>query len=259
MEGLIIALTLPLLGTMTGAAFVFFMKHEMPALVQKSLLGFASGVMVAASVWSLLIPGMELSGGEGWVKVMPVAAGFLCGIGFLLAIDYLTPHLHIGGAAPEGPRSRLSRTAMLSLAVTIHNLPEGMAVGVVIAGAMQGEAGITAAGAMAMSLGIAIQNIPEGAIISMPLRAEGMKKGRAFCGGVLSGVVEPIGAVLTILAAQLVVPALPYLLSFAAGAMLYVVVEELIPEMSQGDHSNIGTVFFAVGFSLMMVLDVALG
>ena len=171
MEGLIIALTLPLLGTMTGAAFVFFMKHEMPALVQKSLLGFASGVMVAASVWSLLIPGMELSGGEGWVKVMPVAAGFLCGIGFLLAIDYLTPHLHIGGAAPEGPRSRLSRTAMLSLAVTIHTLPEGMAVGVVIAGAMQGEAGITAAGAMAMSLGIAIQNIPEGAIISMPLRA----------------------------------------------------------------------------------------
>ena len=158
MEGLIIALTLPLLGTMTGAAFVFFMKHEMPALVQKSLLGFASGVMVAASVWSLLIPGMEMSGGEGWVKVMPVATGFLCGIGFLLAIDYLTPHLHIGGAAPEGPRSRLSRTAMLSLAVTIHNLPEGMAVGVVIAGAMQGEAGITAAGAMAMSLGIAIQN-----------------------------------------------------------------------------------------------------
>lgn len=259
MEGLIIALTLPLLGTMTGASFVFFMKHEMPALVQKSLLGFASGVMVAASVWSLLIPGMELSGGEGWVKVMPVAAGFLCGIGFLLAIDYLTPHLHIGGAAPEGPRSRLSRTAMLSLAVTIHNLPEGMAVGVVIAGAMQGEAGITAAGAMAMSLGIAIQNIPEGAIISMPLRAEGNSRMRSFAIGSLSGVVEPIGAAAVILLASAVAPVMPYLLAFAAGAMIYVVVEELIPEASEGSHSNLGTIGFAIGFTLMMMLDVVLG
>ena len=249
MEGLIIALTLPLLGTMTGAAFVFFMKHEMPALVQKSLLGFASGVMVAASVWSLLIPGMELSGGEGWVKVMPVAAGFLCGIGFLLAIDYLTPHLHIGGAAPEGPRSRLSRTAMLSLAVTIHNL----------AGAMQGEAGITAAGAMAMSLGIAIQNIPEGAIISMPLRAEGNSRTRSFAIGSLSGVVEPIGAAAVILLASAVAPVMPYLLAFAAGAMIYVVVEELIPEASEGSHSNLGTIGFAIGFTLMMMLDVVLG
>lgn len=259
MEGLIIALTLPLLGTMTGAAFVFFMKHEMPALVQKSLLGFASGVMVAASVWSLLIPGMELSGGDGWVKVMPVAAGFLCGIGFLLAIDYLTPHLHIGGAAPEGPRSRLSRTAMLSLAVTIHNLPEGMAVGVVIAGAMQGEVGITAAGAMAMSLGIAIQNIPEGAIISMPLRAEGNSRMRSFAIGSLSGVVEPIGAAAVILLASAVAPVMPYLLAFAAGAMIYVVVEELIPEASEGSHSNLGTIGFAIGFTLMMMLDVVLG
>ena len=259
MEGLIIALTLPPLGTMTGAAFVFFMKHEMPALVQKSLLGFASGVMVAASVWSLLIPGMELSGGEGWGKVMPVAAGFLCGIGFLLAIDYLTPHLHIGGAAPEGPRSRLSRTAMLSLAVTIHNLPEGMAVGVVIAGAMQGEAGITAAGAMAMSLGIAIQNIPEGAIISMPLRAEGNSRTRSFAIGSLSGVVEPIGAAAVILLASAVAPVMPYLLAFAAGAMIYVVVEELIPEASEGSHSNLGTIGFAIGFTLMMMLDVVLG
>lgn len=235
------------------------MKHEMPALVQKSLLGFASGVMVAASVWSLLIPGMELSGGEGWVKVMPVATGFLCGIGFLLAIDYLTPHLHIGGSAPEGPRSRLSRTAMLSLAVTIHNLPEGMAVGVVIAGAMQGEAGITAAGAMAMSLGIAIQNIPEGAIISMPLRAEGNSRTRSFAIGSLSGVVEPIGAAAVILLASAVAPVMPYLLAFAAGAMIYVVVEELIPEASEGSHSNLGTIGFAIGFTLMMMLDVVLG
>ena len=202
---------------------------------------------------------MELSGGEGWVKVMPVATGFLCGIGFLLAIDYLTPHLHIGGSAPEGPRSRLSRTAMLSLAVTIHNLPEGMAVGVVIAGAMQGEAGITAAGAMAMSLGIAIQNIPEGAIISMPLRAEGNSRTRSFAIGSLSGVVEPIGAAAVILLASAVAPVMPYLLAFAAGAMIYVVVEELIPEASEGSHSNLGTIGFAIGFTLMMMLDVVLG
>lgn len=259
MEGLIIALTLPLLGTMTGAAFVFFMKHEMPSLVQKSLLGFASGVMVAASVWSLLIPGMEMGSGKGWAKVMPVTIGFLCGIAFLLAIDYLTPHLHIGDSKPEGPHSGLSRTAMLSLAVTIHNLPEGMAVGVVIAGALQGDAGISAAGALAMSLGIAIQNIPEGAIISMPLRAEGNSRKRAFAIGTLSGVVEPIGAAAVIVLASAVAPVMPYLLAFAAGAMMYVVVEELIPESSEGEHSNIGTIGFAIGFALMMVLDVVLG
>ena len=259
MEGLIIALTLPLLGTMTGAAFVFFMKHEMPALVQKSLLGFASGVMVAASVWSLLIPGMELSGGEGWVKVMPVATGFLCGIGFLLAIDYLTPHLHIGGAAPEGPRSRLSRTAMLSLAVTIHNLPEGMAVGAVLAGAAEGHVGISTAGALAMSVGIAIQNVPEGAIISMPMRAAGNSRWRSFVIGSLSGAVEPLGGLAVILLTAWLTPAMPYLLAFAAGAMLYVVIEELIPEASTGEHSNMSTVGFALGFVLMMTLDVVLG
>lgn len=259
MEGLIIALTLPLLGTMTGAAFVFFMKHEMPALVQKSLLGFASGVMVAASVWSLLIPGMEMSGGEGWVKVMPVATGFLCGIGFLLAIDYLTPHLHIGGAAPEGPRSRLSRTAMLSLAVTIHNLPEGMAVGAVLAGAAEGHVGISTAGALAMSVGIAIQNVPEGAIISMPMRAAGNSRWRSFVIGSLSGAVEPLGGLAVILLTAWLTPAMPYLLAFAAGAMLYVVIEELIPEASTGEHSNMSTVGFALGFVLMMTLDVVLG
>ena len=215
--------------------------------------------MVAASVWSLLIPAIEQSAELGTLAFLPAAAGFWLGILFLLLLDRLIPHLHLGSDQAEGPKSQLQRTTMMILAVTLHNIPEGMAVGVVYAGYRSGTSQITAAGALALSLGIAIQNFPEGAIISMPLRAEGMKKGRAFLGGVLSGVVEPIGAVLTVLAASLVVPALPYLLSFAAGAMLYVVVEELIPEMSEGKHSNIGTVFFAVGFSLMMVLDVALG
>ena len=256
---MLVGLMIPLLGTMLGSAFVFFMKEEMSVQLQKLLLGFASGVMVAASVWSLLIPAMEMESKGGFWSVVPAAVGFLIGIGFLLLIDELTPHLHFDTDKPEGMRSHLSKTAMLALAVTIHNLPEGMAVGVVFAGAGDSAAHISLASAISLSLGIAIQNIPEGAIISMPLRAEGESKGRAFFGGVLSGVVEPIGAVLTILAAQLVIPALPYLLSFAAGAMLYVVVEELIPEMSQGRHSNLGTVFFAVGFSVMMVLDVALG
>ena len=258
MDGLIIGLLLPFAGTTLGAACVFLMKKQMPDLVQKTLLGFASGVMVAASVWSLLIPSIEMSGTEDATRVIPAVSGFIAGIAFLLLMDRITPHLHLGSPSPEGPHSKLSRTSMLVLAVTLHNIPEGMAVGVVYAGYLSGSAKITAAGALALSLGIAIQNFPEGAIISLPLRAEGMSKGRAFAGGVLSGVVEPIGAVLTILAASLIVPALPYLLSFAAGAMLYVVVEELIPEMSQGTHSNIGTVFFAVGFSLMMALDVAL-
>ena len=256
---IIIGLLIPLLGTMLGSAFVFMMKDEMSARLQKSLLGFASGVMVAASVWSLLIPAMEMKAESGVWSVVPAAIGFLLGIGFLLLIDELTPHLHIGTDKPEGIKSHMSKTAMLALAVTIHNLPEGMAVGVVYAGFLTGNGEITAAGALALSLGIAIQNFPEGAIISMPLRAEGMKKGQAFLSGVLSGIVEPLGTVLTILAAQFVVPALPYLLSFAAGAMLYVVVEELIPEMSAGKHSNIGTVSFALGFSVMMVLDVVLG
>ena len=250
---------IPFFGTSLGAACVFFMKQSLSDRLQRSLTGFAAGVMVAASVWSLLIPSIEQSAALGAFAFVPAAVGFWAGILFLLALDHIIPHLHQNSGQAEGPKSCLQRTTMMVLAVTLHNIPEGMAVGVVYAGYLSGSAQITAAGALALSLGIAIQNFPEGAIISMPLRAEGMGKGRAFWGGVLSGVVEPIGAVLTILAARHIVPALPYLLSFAAGAMLYVVVEELIPEMSQGDHSNIGTVFFAVGFCVMMVLDVALG
>ncbi len=254
-----LGLLIPFLGTTAGAACVFFMKKSLGDLVRRFLAGFAAGVMVAASVWSLLIPAIEQSAELGKLAFFPAFAGFWLGVLFLLALDHLIPHLHVGSTQTEGPKSNLSRTVMMVLAVTLHNIPEGMAVGVMYAGFLSGSAEITAASALALSLGIAIQNFPEGAIISMPLRAEGESKGKAFLGGVLSGVVEPIGAVLTILAAQLVIPALPYLLSFAAGAMLYVVVEELIPEMSQGRHSNLGTVFFAVGFSVMMVLDVALG
>lgn len=250
---------IPFLGTALGAGCVFFMKKSLGDKVQRALIGFASGVMVAASVWSLIIPAIDQSKDLGTLSFLPAAIGFWAGILFLLLLDHIIPHLHQNGTQAEGPKSRLQKTTMMILAVTLHNIPEGMAVGVVYAGYLSGNAEISAAGALALSLGIAIQNFPEGAIISMPLRAEGMKKSKAFFGGVLSGIVEPIGAVLTILAARLVVPALPYLLSFAAGAMLYVVVEELIPEMSQGKHSNIGTVFFAVGFSVMMILDVALG
>ena len=253
-----VGLLIPFLGTTAGAACVFFMKKTLGDLVQRSLAGFAAGVMVAASIWSLLIPAIDQSAHLGKLSFLPAFAGFWCGILFLLALDHLIPHLHVGSEQAEGPKSNLSRTVMMVLAVTLHNIPEGMAVGVIDAGFLSDNPQITAASALALSLGIAIQNFPEGAIISLPLRAEGESKGRAFLGGVFSGVVEPIGAVLTILAAQLVIPALPYLLSFAAGAMLYVVVEELIPEMSQGRHSNLGTVFFAVGFSVMMVLDVAL-
>ena len=249
----------PFFGTSLGAACVFFMKRALSDRLQRILTGFAAGVMVAASVWSLLIPAIEQSAAFGRLAFFPAFAGFWLGILFLLALDHLIPHLHAKSNQAEGPKSQLQRTTMMVLAVTLHNIPEGMAVGVVYAGVLSGGSQITAAAALALSLGIAIQNFPEGAIISMPLRAEGMKKSKAFCCGVLSGVVEPIGAVLTILAARLIVPALPYLLSFAAGAMLYVVVEELISEMSQGTHSNIGTVFFAVGFSIMMMLDVALG
>ncbi len=258
MDGLIIALALPFLGTMLGSAFVFFMKDEMPARLQKALLGFASGVMIAASVWSLIIPGIEMSADMGKWSVMPAAVGLLAGMFFLLLIDKATPHLHMGNSSPEGPRSHLSKVAMLSLAVTIHNFPEGMAVGIVIAGAMQGGEWISAAGAMAMSLGIAIQNIPEGAIISMPMKAAGGSKMKSFVMGTLSGAVEPLGAVIVILLASVMTPILPYLLAFAAGALIYVVIEELIPEASAGEHSDWSTIGFAIGFVLMMVLDVVL-
>ena len=259
METIAIGLFIPLLGTMLGSAFVFFMKDEMPERVQKTLLGFASGVMVAASVWSLLIPAMEMEEAKGAWSVFPASIGFLLGIGFLLMIDELTPHLHIGNDKPEGPRSRLSRTAMLALAVTIHNLPEGMAVGVVFAGAQNGASGLSLASALAVSVGIAIQNIPEGAIISMPMRAAGNSRWRAFWIGSLSGAVEPIGGLAVVLLAALLTPVLPYMLAFAAGAMFYVVVEELIPEASAGKHTNLSTIGFAIGFVLMMVLDVVMG
>ena len=254
-----LGILIPFLGTTLGACCVFFMRRSLGERVQRMLTGFAAGVMVAASVWSLLIPAIEQSEGLGKFAFVPAAVGFWVGILFLLLLDHVIPHLHQNSNEAEGPKGELHRTTMMVLAVTLHNIPEGMAVGVVYAGYLAGSAQISAAGAMALSLGIAIQNFPEGAIISMPLRAEGMGKGRAFLSGMLSGIVEPIGAVLTILAARLIIPALPYLLSFAAGAMLYVVVEELIPEMSQGKHSDIGTIFFAVGFSVMMALDVALG
>ncbi len=259
MTTLLIGLLIPLLGTMLGASFVFFMKRDMPERLQKALLGFASGVMVAASVWSLLIPSIDMSHGEGAMQVVPAAVGFLLGMGFLLLIDELTPHLHVGSSKPEGLKARLSRTAMLALAVTIHNLPEGMAVGVVLAGTQDGKTHISLMGALAMSIGIAIQNIPEGAIISMPMRAAGNSRWRSFLIGSLSGVVEPVGGLLIILLASLFLPAMPYLLAFAAGAMLYVVVEELIPEASNGTHSNLSTIGFALGFVLMMVLDVVMG
>ena len=253
------SLLTPFFGTALGTACVFFLKKGMGDRVQRGLTGFASGVLVAASIWSLLIPAMEQSAGVGGWAFLPAVTGFWAGILFLLGLDHLIPHLHQRSQQAEGPRTQLQRSTMMVLAVTLHNIPEGMAVGVVYAGLLSGEGQITMMAALALSLGIAIQNFPEGAIISMPLRSEGMGKAKAFAGGVLSGVVEPVGALLTILAAGLVVPALPYLLSFAAGAMLYVVVEELIPEMSQGEHSNVGTLAFALGFTLMMALDVALG
>lgn len=250
---------IPFLGTTLGASLVLFCKKEMGILTQKMLQGFAAGVMVAASIWSLLIPAMERSEQMGRFSFVPAVLGFWIGILFLFLLDHLVPHLHRNSNEAEGPQSPLKRTTMLVLAVTLHNIPEGMAVGVVYAGYFSGDTRITAMGALALAIGIAIQNFPEGAIISMPLRSEGVKSGKAFAYGVLSGIVEPIGALLTILLAGLMVPVLPYLLSFAAGAMIYVVVEELIPEMSQGKHSNAGTIFFAVGFTLMMALDVALG
>ena len=256
---LAVGLLLPFLGTTLGAACVFFMKGQMKPLVQKMLLGFASGVMVAASVWSLLIPAMDMSEEMGKYAFIPAAAGFLLGILFLLGMDRAVPHLHMGAECAEGPKCSLKKTTMLVLAVTLHNIPEGMAVGVVFAGMLSQNTEITVAGAFALSVGIAIQNFPEGAIISMPLKSEGTGKRKAFLYGMLSGAVEPVAAVITILLAGFITPVLPYLLSFAAGAMLYVVVEELIPEASEGEHSNIGTIGFAAGFVLMMILDVALG
>lgn len=259
LTNVISGLLIPFAGTTLGSACVFFMKKSLHSGVQRALTGFAAGVMVAASVWSLLIPAMEQSAALGRLAFLPAVVGFWLGVGFLLALDMLVPHLHQGADSPEGPKTGFSRTIMLVLAVTLHNIPEGMAVGVVYAGYLTGSTQITAMGALALSLGIAIQNFPEGAIISLPLKAEGASRGRAFWLGTLSGAVEPVAALLTVWAAGLVVPALPYLLSFAAGAMLYVVVEELIPEMSQGEHSNLGTLCFAFGFTLMMALDVALG
>ena len=252
MDAILTALLIPFLGTALGSAFVFFMRKDMPQPLQKLLLGFASGVMVAASVWSLLIPSMDMSGGS----VVPSVLGLLLGFAFLLLIDYITPHIHADGEV-EGPRSSLSRTAKLALAVTIHNFPEGMAVGVAIAGAVTAD--FSMAGALALSLGIALQNVPEGAIISMPLRAAGNSRWKSFWVGALSGIVEPLGGALVILLASMVTPIMPTLLAFAAGAMLYVVVEELVPEASQGEHSNVATIGFALGFALMMVLDVVMG
>ena len=256
---IIAVVLLPFLGTTIGAAFVFFLKGQMNQTLQRSLTGFASGVMVAASVWSLIIPAIEQSEHMGKLSFLPAFIGLWAGFFFLLALDRFIPHLHLNSDSPEGAPSSLGKSTMMVLAVALHNLPEGMAVGVVAAGWLTGNERISAAGALALSLGIALQNLPEGAIISMPLKSNGMGRRRAFGYGVASGVIEPMGAVLTIVLAGVLVPVLPYLLAFAAGAMLYVVVEELIPEMSQGEHSNIGTVFFAVGFSMMMVLDVALG
>ena len=256
---LILGLMLPLVGTALGAACVFFMGGRLRANVQRALTGFAAGVMVAASVWSLLVPAMEQAEPMGQWAFLPAVTGFWLGVLFLLALDRLIPHLHLGSSEPEGPHTRLKRTTMLVLAVTLHNIPEGMAVGVVLAGWMAGNGTITVTGALALSIGIAIQNFPEGAIISMPLRSEGEGKGKAFLHGVLSGVVEPLAALLTIWASGFILPALPYLLSFAAGAMIYVVVEELIPEASAGEHSNLGTLFFTAGFTVMLALDVALG
>ena len=260
MQGQVLStILIPFLGTVLGSAGVFFLKGGMNRTLQRSLTGFAAGVMVAASIWSLIIPAMEQSEHMGKLAFLPAFIGVWAGFLFLLLLDHVIPHLHLNSTCPEGTQCNLGKSTMMVLAVALHNLPEGMAVGVVAAGWLTGSESISAAGALALSLGIALQNLPEGAIISMPLKSNGMKRGRAFGYGVLSGVIEPIGAVLTILLAELVVPALPYLLTFSAGAMLYVVVEELIPEMSEGEHSNIGTVFFAVGFTLMMVLDVALG
>ena len=255
----LIGVAIPFLGTTLGAAIVFFMKNKMNGKLEKLLLGFASGVMIAASIWSLLNPSIDMAEEQGKIAWVPAAVGFLLGVLFLLILDSVVPHLHLKSEKPEGIRSKIKREVMLVLAVTLHNIPEGMAVGIVFAGSMIGNTTISMAGAFALAIGLAIQNFPEGAIISMPLKAEGMSKGKAFLYGTLSGIVEPIAAIVTILLASFVEPILPYLLAFAAGAMIYVVVEELIPESQEGEHSNIGTIGVAIGFVIMMILDVALG
>ena len=259
MNGIVLGLLLPFAGTTLGAACVFLMKKSIPSLVQKTLTGFAAGVMVAASVWSLLVPSIEMTGKEGFMSVVPAIAGFMAGILFLLLLDTIVPHQHIDSKQSEGPRSHLSKTAKLVFAITLHNIPEGMAVGVALAGAMEHNSYMPMAGAVALSIGIAIQTFPDGAIVSMPLRSAGNSRKKSFMMGALSGIVEPIGAILTIMLASFILPILPYLLAFAAGAMFYVVVEELIPETQEGRHSNMGTIGFAVGFMLMMALDVLLG
>ncbi len=250
---------IPFLGTCLGASCVFFMKQTLSSQVQKALTGFAAGVMVAASIWSLLIPAIDQGSSTGKAAVIPAFIGFWLGILFLLLLDHIVPHIHQDSDQREGVHADFKRSTMMLLAVTLHNIPEGMAVGVVFAGFLSGNQQITATAALALALGIAIQNFPEGAIISLPLASQGIKKSRAFLGGLLSGIVEPLGAGITILLSRYITSALPYFLSFAAGAMLYVVVEELIPETSAGEHSNVGTIFFAIGFSIMMVLDVVLG
>ncbi len=254
-----LGIMIPFIGTVLGSGMVFFMKNKMNNKVQKLLLGFASGVMIAASVWSLLIPAIEMTEEQGKIGWIPASVGFLLGMTFLLILDSLIPHMHLNDEKPEGVKSKLKKKTMLVLAVTLHNIPEGMAVGVLFAGALMGNSGITVAGALVLAIGIAIQNFPEGAIISMPLKSEGESKLKSFGYGVLSGIVEPISAVITILLTNIIVPILPYLLAFAAGAMIYVVVEELIPESQSGEHSNIGTIGVAIGFMIMMILDVALG
>ena len=250
---------IPFIGTTLGASCVLFMKKMMNKMVQRALTGFAAGIMVSASVWSLLIPSMDYAAEMGKFAFVPAVVGFWIGILFLLAMDHIIPHLHMDTDKAEGPKSKLKKTTMLVFAVTLHNIPEGMAVGVVYAGYLAGNMQISAMGALALAIGIAIQNFPEGAIISLPLRSEGNKRGKSFALGVLSGAVEPVGAILAIALASIVTPILPYMLAFAAGAMIYVVVEELIPEASEGEHSNLGTIAFAIGFALMMMLDVALG
>ena len=258
-RNVIIGLLIPFLGTSLGSAMVFFMKNNIKASVQKVLLGFAAGVMIAASIWSLINPAIEMAEEQGQISWVPASIGFLLGIVFLLILDSIIPHIHLDKEKPEGIKSKLKNTTMLVLAVTLHNIPEGMAVGVVFAGVLAGNTGMTLAGAIALSIGIAIQNFPEGAIISMPLKSEGVSKLKAFSYGTLSGIVEPIAAMVTILITSMIVPILPYILSFAAGAMIFVVVEELIPESQEGEHSNIGTIGVAIGFIIMMILDIALG
>ncbi len=252
-------LLIPFLGTSLGAVCVLFMRREMHDTIRKALTGFAAGVMVAASIWSLILPSIQQSEQMGRFAFVPAVIGFWIGVLFLLLLDTVTPHMHMNSETPEGPQSNLKKTTKLVLAVTLHNIPEGMAVGVVYAGVLADSTEMTMLGALALSIGIAIQNFPEGAIISMPLHSQGMGRGKACLYGILSGAVEPVAALITILLSGLLIPVLPYFLSFAAGAMLYVVVEELIPEMSEGKHSNIGTLMFAAGFSIMMILDVALG